>query len=388
MACTESDAVLSDMARTYLRLHLTTDVGPIRLRRLKEHFGSLDAVDEASLAQLQRVKQIGPGVAESIFRSRDTDTVDEEIARAAKLCLRIVCPEDDDYPQPLLHTPDPPNCLYMRGRWEPTDAVAVAIVGTRRCSQYGREQALRFGELLGAIGFTVVSGLARGIDGYAHRGALQGGGRTVAVLGCGLSSIYPREHAALAEEIADAGAVVTEMPIEVGPEAKNFPMRNRVIAGLSLGVIVIEAGRKSGALITSRLANEYNREVFALPGRVDDPERTAGTHAVIRDGGAKLITCLEDVLDELADVGEIMRPDANSTEAGTGAAGDKSAAPIPKLSPPEQSVWDAIMAGAHDSDSIVSSTPLETARVMASLTSLQIKGLIHQRSDGTFARRS
>lgn len=382
MACTDIDAILSGVARTYLRLHLTTDIGPVRLRKLKEHFGSLDAADEASLAQLERVDTIGPRVANSILRSRGTDAPDEEIARAAGLGLRIVCPEDDDYPQPLLHMPDPPNCLYVRGRWEPTDAVSVAIVGTRRCTQYGREQALRFGEMLGSAGFTVVSGLARGVDSYAHRGALQSGGRTVAVLGCGLSSIYPPEHAALADEIADAGAVVTELPIEVGPEAKNFPKRNRIVAGLSLGVVVIEAGKRSGALITARLANEYNREVFALPGRVDDPEHTAGTHGLIRDGGAKLITCLEDVLDELADVGRIMRPDAPGE-----AVGEEDAAPIPKLSPPEQSVWEAISAGAADTDAIVSSTPLETARVMASLTSLQIKGLIHQRPDGTFARR-
>lgn len=388
MACADVDVVLSDIARTYLRLHLTTDIGPIRLRRLKEHFGTLDAVSEASLAQLERVKSVGRQVAESIFRSRNNGAVDEEVARAAKLGVRIVCLEDDAYPRPLLHTPDPPPCLYMRGRWEPTDSVAIAIVGTRRCSQYGREQALRFGEMLGAAGFTVVSGLARGVDGYAHRGALQGGGRTVAVLGCGLSSIYPAEHAPLADEIAGAGAVVTEMPIEVGPEAKNFPKRNRIIAGLSLGVIIIEAGKKSGALITARLANEYNREVFSLPGRVDHPQHTAGTHALIRDGGAKLITCLEDVLDELQGVGEIMRRETDGSTGGADVARTQQGAPIPKLTPQEQSVWNAITSGTEDIDSIVSHTPLETGQVMASLTSLQIKGIVRQLPDGRFTRRA
>ncbi|MCH7592313.1 MAG: DNA-protecting protein DprA [Planctomycetes bacterium] len=387
MACPDVDVVLSDIARTYLRLHLTTDIGPIRLRRLKEHFGTLDAVSEASLTQLERVKSVGRQVAESIFRSRSNGAVDEEVARAAKLGLRIICLEDDEYPRPLLHTPDPPPCLYMRGRWEPTDSVAIAIVGTRRCSQYGREQALRFGEMLGAAGFTIVSGLARGVDGYAHRGALQGGGRTVAVLGCGLSSIYPAEHATLADEIAGAGAIVTEMPIEVGPEAKNFPKRNRIIAGLSLGVIIIEAGKKSGALITARLANEYNREVFALPGRVDHPQHTAGTHALIRDGGAKLITCLADVLDELQDVGEIMRRETDGSTGDADVGCTQHGAPIPKLSPQEQSVWDAITAGAEDTDAIVSGTPLETAQVMASLTSLQIKGILRQLPNGKFTRR-
>ncbi len=387
MAVTDTDAVVSDVALRYLQLHLTSDVGPVRVRKLREHFGSLDAVLLASIAELTRVEGIGTRIAESILRSRSHDVVEAEVERAAACGLRIVCPKDTDYPKPLLHMPDPPVCLYVRGRLEPADGVAVAIVGTRRCSHYGREQALRFGELLGAAGFTVVSGLARGIDGYAHRGALQGGGRTIAVLGCGLGSMYPREHQSLSDQIAQDGAVVSELPVDAQPEAGNFPRRNRIIAGLSLGVIIIEAGKKSGAMITARLANEYNREVFALPGRVDRPESTAGVHALIRDGGAKLITCLEDVLDELADVGRIMgRDTAGASTAGS--ASDKApSSPVPKLAVEERMVWDAITAGAEDVDSLLSTTGLEPARVMSTLTSLQIKGLIRQLPGGLYARR-
>ena len=386
MSSADVETVLSDTARRYLQLHLTSDVGPIRLRRLIDHFGSIEALENLSVSQLKEVKGVGRGVAESILGSRGDGAVEAEVEKAAKLGLHILCPEDEGYPQPLLHTPDPPTCLYMRGRWEPTDSVAVAIVGTRRCTHYGREQALRFGELLGAAGFTVVSGLARGIDGHAHRGALRGGGRTVAVLGCGLSMIYPEEHASLADEIEEAGAILSELPIDVGPEAKNFPGRNRIIAGLSLGVIIVEAGRKSGALITARLANEYNREVFAVPGRIDFPEHTTGVHALIRDGGAKLVTCLEDVLDELAEVGRIMRP-AGADSAASDAASDAQPLPLATLSANERSVWEAILAGAEDTDAIVSATPLETGSVMASLTSLQIKGLIRRLPDGRFTRR-
>lgn len=301
-------SVVSDAGRSFLRLALLPDVGPIRARNLIEHFGGIDAIFGASISDLQRVEQIGPRTAESIFRARrDVDAVDREIAAAVRHGVRILCPLDTDFPRPLLNMPDPPICVYIRGTVEPADAVAVAIVGTRRCSHYGHEQAERFAEALAGAGFTVVSGMARGIDGCAHEAALRAGGRTLAVLGNGLAYIYPPEHDGLARRIENAGALVSELPVEASPEAKNFPMRNRLIAGLTLGVIVIEAGKKSGALITARHACEYNREVFALPGRIDRPEVSAGVNGLIRDGGAKLITCLDDVLDELKEVGRIMR---------------------------------------------------------------------------------
>lgn len=384
----QADAVISDAARRYLRLHLTTDVGPVRLRNLITHFGSIEAAMSASMAELQRVDGVGPRVAKAVFKSRGDDgSVEAEVERAAACNVRILCLEDAEYPQSLRNICDPPTCLYVRGRLKPTDGVAVAIVGTRRCSHYGREQAIRFGEMLGGAGFTVVSGLARGVDGDAHRGAMQAGGRTIAVLGNGLSRIYPAEHEALAAQIENAGAVVSEFAVDVGPEARNFPRRNRIIAGLSLGVVVIEAGRKSGALITARLATEYNREVFALPGRVDQPESTAGVHGLIRDGQAKLITCLDDILDELDQVGEIMRRETQQDAADSNAEAHASAPLAANLSASERAVFDAVGGGAEDVDTVASRAGLDSAGVLSALTSLQIKGLIRQLPGGRFAPR-
>ena len=387
MTTSDTNTLISDIGRRYLQLQLTSHVGPIRLRNLLEHFGSVEAVLSASMAQLQHVEGIATQTAEAIFRSRSDDCVDQEIDRASRCGVHIVCMKDADYPKPLLNIHDPPICLYVRGELRPTDSVAVAIVGTRRCSHYGREQAVRFGELLGRAGFTVVSGLARGIDGHAHRGALHASGRTIAVLGNGLSSIYPDDHADLAEEVVDAGAVVSEYPMEVGPTPENFPRRNRIIVGLTLGVIVIEAGKRSGALITARLASECNREVFALPGRIDHPEFTLGSNGLIRAGGAKLITCLEDVLDELAEVGEVMRQYAtpSSTESPDPA---HVAEPLaPNLTPEEQAVWSALTDGAENADEISSSSELATAAVGTALTSLQLKGLVRRLPGNRFVRR-
>ena len=391
-----SASTISQIGREYLRLHLTADVGPVRLRRLVTHFGSITAIRSKSMAELMEVEGIGPKVAESIFTSKGEDAVEAEVERAAEEGVRILCGEDAEYPRPLLHIPDPPTCLFVRGTLEPTDAVAVAIVGTRRCSHYGLEQARRFGELLGRAGFTVVSGLARGIDAAAHRGALAAGGRALAVLGNGLASIYPPEHASLADQIAGSGAVMTELAVDVVPDAKNFPPRNRIIAGLSLGTIVVEAPARSGALITARLATEYDREVFAIPGRIDQPQRCGGTNGLIRDGKGKLITCLEDVLDELREVGDIMRPEEDSEAAGS-AAVDAASLPFPEHDPPGQSavtltddertVHAALDGEARDIDQLHAAIHLPTPRITSVLTSLQLKGLVRRLPGNRYERR-
>jgi DNA processing protein len=378
MAASDVESVISDVGRQYLQLQLTSDVGPVRLRNLLAHFGSLSAVLSASVRELQRVNGVGPQTAESILRARSDGAADREVDRAAECGVRIVAMEDADYPPPLRNVPDPPICLYVRGRLAATDSVAVSIVGTRRCSHYGREQAVRFGEMLGGAGFTVVSGLARGVDGCAHTGALRGGGRTVAVLGNGLSTVYPPEHEALAQEVARSGAVISELPLDSGPSAESFPRRNRIIAGLSLGVIVIEAGKGSGALITARLASEYNREVFAVPGRVDRPAFSAGVNGLIRDGCAKLITCLDDVLDELGDVGDVMRTAEESAARADEGRAEAASQAAPMLTEDERAVLDAVTEGAEEADVVASATGVELSRVMSVLTSLQLKGMVRQ----------
>ncbi len=427
MSTTQSNQFISAKGRDYLRLHLTPDVGPIRMKNLISHFGAVENILSASVGELQRVEGIGPKTAQSIFESRRDTLVDEEVQRAGECGVRILCWEDADFPKPLLNITDPPICLYVKGNIEPTDAVAVAIVGTRRCSHYGREQSIRFSRALAAAGFTVVSGLARGVDGHAHRGALDAAGRTIAVLGQGLATIYPPEHESLAADIAKSGAVVSELPVDTIPDAKNFPRRNRIIVGLSLGVIVIEAGERSGALISARLAGEYNREVFALPGRIDCPDVSTGTNSLIRDGKAKLITCLDDVLNELQEVGRIMRRDvedltlrrraegepAGSTRANTPSEPGAQATGLPRdlfansaapairtttstpstltyarLQPHEQIVYDAIVAGAEDADAICATVSIGTGQVMSTLTGLQLKGLVRRLPGDKFVRRT
>ncbi len=374
MTETLSQPTISDVGRQYLQLQQTADVGPIRLRRLVEKFGNVGLVLEASENRLREVEGIGKHTAGAILRSRGQSDIDRIIDESRELGVRILCVEDEDYPRPLRNIPDPPICLFVRGELQPTDSVAVAVVGTRRCSHYGREQAFRFSESLARAGFTIVSGLARGIDGQAHRGALSGGGRTIAVLGNGLGTIYPNEHSDLALEIARHGAVVSELPPSTAPDAKNFPGRNRIVIGMSLGVIVIEAGKRSGALISARLASEYNREVFALPGRVDQPELTIGSNGLIREGSAKLITCMDDVLDELGDVGTIMAPKTPAIESDS--------APTPTASPhlgaEENTIYKIVAEGCEQADTICNKASIATGRVMSALTSLQLKGFIKQ----------
>lgn len=392
MSSPNTDGVVSQVGREYLRLHLARDIGPILSSRLIEHFGSPTVVLAASKAELEHVNGIGRRGAESIIRARDDTAADREIERAEETGARIICIKDADYPALLRNITDPPTCIYVRGLLEPTDAVAIAIVGTRRCSHYGREQAIRFGRALGSAGFTVVSGLARGIDGDAHRGALQGSGRTIAVLGGGLATIYPREHESLADEIAAGhGAVISEYRIDAEPEGRNFPSRNRIITGLSLGVLVIEAGKRSGALITARLASEYNREVFAIPGRVDQPELTAGVHRLIRESQAKLVTCLDDILDEFSEVGEIMHPDRTSGDrAGGDRKGEEDGTPVtlPKLTAPERAVFEAVANGIEDAERIRAIARLSMGQVTSTLTALQLKGLVTSLPGNRFVRRT
>jgi DNA processing protein len=265
--------------------------------------------------------------------------------------------------------------------------VAIAVVGSRSCSHYGREQARRFGVSLAQTGFTVVSGLARGVDIAALQGAMDAGGRTIAVLGNGLASVYPPEHAEAAERIAQNGAVISEIPIDTAAAGENFPSRNRIIAGLSLGVLVVEAAKRSGALITARLANEYNREVFAVPGRVD-LKTAMGTNHLIREGQAKLVMGLEDILDELGELGTSISQrlagqapkEADETSANVRGRDGWAAE--------EGLVWDQLSAEFVDIDELIRATGLCAPQVMTALTRLQIRALICTEGGRRFARRA
>jgi DNA processing protein len=398
----ERAQVCSNIAVKYLRLHLADAVGPVLLGRLIRRFDTIDAVLSASMAELCEVEGIGERRSRSIFESRSADAALGEIEKAAEAGIRIICWEDAEYPPQLRHCDDPPICLYVRGRLEPEDAVAVAIVGSRHCSHYGLEQSRRFASLLAGAGFTVVSGLARGIDGHAHEGALAAGGRTVAVLGSGVDLIYPPEHAELAERVMENGAVLSEDPIGSAPTTDSFPRRNRIIAGMTLGTIVVEASHRSGALITARLATEYNREVFAVPGRVD-ATTSLGTNDMIRRGAAKLVARLEDVIEELGDAGRIMTASAGSSDrpktrrgdadelSATGAPAEEAVAVSTvtraALTADEQAIVACLGEEDRHVDHITVETGLAAAQVAAGLTTLQIKGLVVALPGGRYALR-
>jgi DNA processing protein len=252
-----------------LRLNLVPGIGPRLQQALVGAFGSPSAVLKASLAELQQVDGIGTKLAAAIVEHRGAEAAVREVERCRKAGIRLLRKASPEYPRMLVEICDPPSVLYCRGALEPRDEVAIAIVGSRRCSVYGRQQAERFAAALARAGATVISGLARGIDAAAHRGALEAGGRTIAVSATGLAKVYPPEHKELAAEVAGQGAVVCESRLDQEPIAGLFPQRNRIISGMSLGVIIIEATRTSGALHTARHALEQGREVFALPGRID-----------------------------------------------------------------------------------------------------------------------
>ncbi len=401
----ESSQVCSEICRKHLLLHLTSGIGPIRLAALIAELGDIDRVLAASHRELTRASGISDVIAERVIRGRNEIDVDAEIALAAGRGARILCLADHDYPAALRRIDDPPTCLYVRGTLEPEDAVALAIVGARHCSRYGAEQAERFAALLAGAGLTVVSGLARGIDTAAHRGALDAGGRTLAVLGCGLCHLYPPEAEALAERIVARGALISELPMEVAPDSKNFPPRNRIITGLSLGTLVVEAARRSGALITARLAAEYNREVFAIPGRIDNVS-AEGCNDLIKSGAAKLVTRLEDVLLELGDVGAVLmgveaktpaQPslpfDDSESNDPTGSpsnqpAAESMAAParIAKLTPQEELTFTQLDSDALTIESICEIVALPPGQIAAALTGLQLKGLIRRVRGDLFER--
>src|SRR5437016_3715091 len=285
--------------KDWIALNMTPGVGPRVTARLLEHFGSAEAIFDAPRRDLALLR-LPPEAIESIASRELHARAESEIERVRQLGGDILVLDDGVYPALLRETYDPPVVLYVRGAWdECLERPCVAIVGSRRCSTYGQNAALMMSRELAQRGVTIISGLARGIDAAAHRGALEAGGRTVAVMGTGLDQVYPRDHKKLADEILNrGGAVVTQFPLGTPPVSENFPYRNRVISGLSLGVLVVEAAENSGSLITARLAMEQNREVFAVPGNITS-RNSFGTNYLIKGAGAKLVQQWPDVASEL-----------------------------------------------------------------------------------------
>ncbi|MFQ5965802.1 MAG: DNA-processing protein DprA [Candidatus Scalinduaceae bacterium] len=287
-----------------LRLNMLSGIGTITYRTLIEHFGSAKSILNCSRSRLEAVSGIGPKIADRIVNGSKVVNVDREIKLAERNNIKIVPFSSKEYPHSLKSIYDPPLVLYIKGNIVKNDTVALAIVGARRCSYYGRTQAERLSRQLARTGFCIVSGMARGIDTNVHLGAIKEKGRTIAVLGCGLGAIYPRENVELAEKITSHGAVISELPMNTPPNSRNFPPRNRIISGLSLGVLVIESTLWSGSLITAKWALEQGKEVFAIPGNIDN-NYSKGTNKLIKEG-AKLVEEINDIVEELGPLAETL----------------------------------------------------------------------------------
>ena len=367
-----------------LVLSLTSGLGPTLINRCIQFLGSPQAVLDAQISQLAAVRGIGHKRAQSIRRSIDAlgdgKAVGIEKQMIDAYGATVLTIADARYPRLLKHIPDPPPLLYVRGRLQEDDALALAVVGTRRCTAYGREQADRLSALGAQAGLCIVSGGARGVDAAAHRAALRVGGRTLAVLGSGLAKPYPPEHEPLFNEIAaggaDAsrGAVISELPMSAPPLAEHFPRRNRIVSGLSLGVLVIEAPVGSGAMITARLAaEEHGRDVMAVPGRVDSRSST-GCHKMIREGWATLVTSIADCLDALGEAGQLLkvglseRPERSSQSRG-------SAASVAGLTDTQRRLFEALDQPCTI-DQLSSNTGLAVSTIWADITVLEIRGLV------------
>lgn len=378
----------------WLRLAMTEGIGPILIRRIVDATGSAEAACCVSVAELRSIDGIGSAKASAIHRSMNAARVDDELLRCQKLGVALVCPDDASYPALLKEIPDPPAALYVRGVLEPRDLNGLAIVGSRRCSYYGREQAERFGALLAGAGFTVLSGGARGIDSAAHRGAMSHpNGRTISVLGSGLDIPYPPENAPLFEQIASdgRGAVISEFALGMPPTKENFPRRNRVVSGMARGVLVIEADEKSGALITARQAcDDHGRPVFALPGRVDN-KLSVGPHQLIRDG-AVLCAGLEDIIHGLGPLPEgvnapLVLPDAEEHCVETVRAHSQGAQPV-GLSEQQRTIILHLGTDAVDVDTLIERTSIPAHQILQELTFLSLKGVVRRIDGQTYARRN
>lgn len=332
----------------------------------------------ASVSELTKVKGIGSRTAEGIACSRDNFNVDKELSLADKHRANIINIRDKRYPACLKEIYDPPPVLYVRGEFVRGDCLAIAIVGSRRCSTYGSEQASRFGHLLASAGVTIVSGMARGIDTAAHSGALSAKGRTIAVQGCGLGRVFPPENEKLYELIARSGACISELPLEFEARSENFPARNRIISGLSMGSIIVEASNRSGALLTAKSALEQNREVMVLPGRIDSP-MSYGSNRLIKQG-ARLIDCIEDVMEAIGYIGQGLKPYASSAAQK---AESRVEAPLfdaarLNLSDSEKSIYEIFDHEVMHVEDIITRTGLGAGAVNAALISLRLKGLVKQ----------
>ncbi|MBU0468835.1 MAG: DNA-processing protein DprA [Candidatus Omnitrophica bacterium] len=354
-----------------LILNAVDGIGNAYIKKLIAFYGSAMKVLSLSEAALSEGRIVPSKAAANILKFPKDKFLKSEYNLINKKRVRIITALDSDYPSSLREIPDAPFVLYVKGNI-PEDRLALGFVGSRKASIYGMNIAENFALRFAELGITIVSGMARGIDTASHRGALKAKGKTVAALGCGLSNVYPPENKKLLEEISENGAVVSEFPMETQPLPHNFPRRNRIISGLSLGVIVVEAAQRSGALITADFALEQGKEVYAVPGKVDSPT-SKGVNNLIKQG-AKLVTCIEDVLEDLSlqlsdclkDAEELQGRDSNPRTTRE------------DLDPEIKMILDFIGSRAVQIDEIVDKLEIDVKRLAVVLFQMEVKRLIKQ----------
>lgn len=366
-----------DSHEAFVALNLIEGVGPVRARSLIEHFGDAPAVLAASKSQLLHVRNIGDETATAIANWEKDIDLAGEMKRLTDFGCRVLIQSDEEYPASLQEIYDPPMVLYVKGALSAKDKNSVALVGSRQTTHYGIETARKLAYQLAYIGVTVVSGGARGIDTAAHQGALAAKGRTVCVLGTGISIVFPPENKELFDRIAENGAVVSQFPFNRNGDKQSFAIRNRIVAGMTLGTVVVEADLNSGALITANFAIEYGRQVFAVPGRIDSP-RSKGCHDLIKKG-AKLCEGAEDILSEF----EYLFPASNRPPS----AGETGVLPALELSENEQRVLDTLRKDDDTSiDEVIRKSGLPSSAVSVALLSLEMKRVVKQLPGKLFVR--
>lgn len=356
----------------FLVLNTVPDLGPVRIKLLVEHFGTAEKVLSASGKELEKINGIGKKISDNILNWKGFFDLEEECRQIEKNNISIITIKDSCYPKLLKEIYDPPAVLYVKGSIKEEDKNAVAIVGARNASYYGINTANRFARELSGRGFTVVSGMARGVDTAAHEGVIQAKGRTIAVFGCGLDKVYPPENTELAGKIVSNGAVISEFPLGTPPLKQNFPKRNRIISGLCLGVIVVEAGKYSGSLITARLAGEQGREVFSVPGRID-AVTSQGTNILIKNG-AKPVFNVDDILEEF---GYSFVPEQKKEDERM----------VPALSGSEEKIFSFLTEEASTVDELVGACEIPVSEVWGGLVNLELKGLVKRLPGSKFIRK-
>jgi len=354
----------------YIWLKSIPGVGEKRFLALKDYFGSPEKVWNASKSDLLCISGM-EGSAAYILSSQFREKAEEYMNKLSENGIRLISIEDSEYPDILKNIHNPPQVLHVKGSLNLCEHSAIAIVGARRATGYGTDMARQLARELAFMGITVISGMARGVDTYAHRGAIEAGGTTIAVMGCGIDIAYPPENLQLIDKVCQNGAVISEYGMGIKPFALNFPARNRIISGLSKGVIVIEAGEKSGSLITADLALEQGREVFAVPGNADS-NSSKGTNTLIKQG-AKLVTCVEDVLEEFEELKNV-RSKSNQKEELKG------------LNDDERKVIENMYKGSVHIDVISRATGYTVQKINTTLMMLELKGVVKQLPGHFFVR--